>query len=75
MDFAFSPEDEAFRVEVRAFLKENLPSDWYGGSYGSSEEASALIKNLKQKAAAKGWLTMAWPKALSRSGRFKVKIA
>ena len=62
MDFAFSPEDEAFRVEVRAFLKENLPSNWYGGSYGSSEEASALIKNLKQKAAAKGWLTMAWPK-------------
>ena len=25
MDFQFSPEDEAFRLEVRQFIRENLP--------------------------------------------------
>ena len=60
MDFSFSPEDEAFRAEVRAFLKEELPDPWYGGFYGGGDRQ--VIQGLKQKAAAKGWLTMAWPK-------------
>ena len=25
MDFDYSPEEQAFRAEIRAFLKENLP--------------------------------------------------
>ena len=30
MDFAFTPEEEAFRVELRAFLDEELPEWWRG---------------------------------------------
>ena len=33
MDFNFSPEEEAFRAEVRTFIEENKPEsfDAYGG--------------------------------------------
>ena len=30
MDFRFTPEQEAFRQGVRAFLEAELPSDWGG---------------------------------------------
>ena len=28
MDFSLTPEQEAFRAEVRAWLSANLPPDW-----------------------------------------------
>ena len=28
MDYRFSQEDEAFRQEVRTFLREEVPADW-----------------------------------------------
>jgi len=28
MDFRFTPEQETFRAEVRAWLSANLPPDW-----------------------------------------------
>ena len=36
MDFAYSPEDIAFRDELRAWLEENLPkflADWGGDDH------------------------------------------
>lgn len=30
MDFQFTPEEAAFREELRIFLKEALPPDWRG---------------------------------------------
>lgn len=34
MDFEFTPEEEAFRQEIRGFLKEELPTDWVVGDEG-----------------------------------------
>ena len=58
----FSPEDEAFRQEVRDFFRAELPDDWYGMQGHESEEAAKVIQNIRKKLAKKGWLTMAWPK-------------
>ncbi len=49
MDFRFAPEQEAFRAEVRAFIREELPKSGEGESF-------------TKKLAKKGWLTMSWPK-------------
>jgi len=52
MDFKLSPEEEAFRDEVRAFLDENLPAgpDW------------------NEKVRAKGWVGFSWPKDVGGGG-------
>lgn len=49
MEFRFTPEQEAFRHEVRSFIKTEWPKAREGESF-------------TKKLAAKGWLTMSWPK-------------
>ena len=49
MDFRFTSEQEAFRQEVRSFIKTEWPKAREGESF-------------TKKLAARGWLTMSWPK-------------
>ena len=49
MEFRFTLEEEAFRKEVREFIRSELPKVRQGESF-------------TKKLAAKGWLTMSWPK-------------
>ena len=37
MDFTLTPEQEAFREEVRAWLKVNIPRDWEARAMGSAD--------------------------------------
>jgi alkylation response protein AidB-like acyl-CoA dehydrogenase len=52
MDFKLSPEEEAFRDEVRAFLDENLPAG----------------PGWNEKVRARGWVGFAWPKEVGGGG-------
>ena len=61
MEFQFSPEDEAFRQEVRAFIQRELPSEWEGGGRYPDEDDWELTLQLRKKMADNGWLTMHWP--------------
>ena len=70
MDFRFTPEQEAFREEVRAFIRENLP-DWWGGRNDRedmSPEETEVSREMVRKLARKGWLTMAWPQEYGGMG-------
>jgi len=60
MDFAFTPEETAFRAELRAFLAEELPS-WWRGMFVDDDRAMPFTRELCRKLADRGWLTMAWP--------------
>ena len=62
MDFRFSPEDEAFRAELRRFFEDEIPPDWVGGSRNPDNEDWDLTLSLRGKMSQKGWLTMHWPK-------------
>ncbi|MFA4835007.1 MAG: acyl-CoA dehydrogenase family protein [Dehalococcoidia bacterium] len=66
MDFAFTPEEEAFRQEIRDFLKQELPEGWVGPASNEEllerDDLFALGRKLAPKLAQKGWLTMGWPK-------------
>lgn len=61
MDFAFAPEDEHFRTELRAFLAEELPG-WWRGMFVDDPRAMPFTRAFCRKLAARGWLTMAWPR-------------
>jgi alkylation response protein AidB-like acyl-CoA dehydrogenase len=66
MEFRFTPEEEKFRGEIRAFLKMELPADWGQaggvGALGEGGEARwEFLREFQRKLAAKGWLTLGWP--------------
>ncbi len=58
MDFTFTPEQEAFRAEIRAFLAQEVPAEKSledGWITGFSPEFS-------RKLGARGWIGVTWPK-------------
>jgi alkylation response protein AidB-like acyl-CoA dehydrogenase len=61
MDFAFSEEEERFRSELRAFLAAELP-DWWQGMFVDDARVFPETRRFCEKLAARGWLTMAWPR-------------
>ena len=61
MDFEFPADAEAFRAELREFLDQELP-DWWTQLFDEDERIVPYTVEFCKKLAAKGWLTMAWPK-------------
>lgn len=67
MDFRFTPEQEAFRKEVRDFLE----AERKAGVYETRCDAWIIGHNpeFSRKIAAKGWIGMTWPKQYGGQGR------
>jgi len=60
MDFNFTPEEEAFRDEVRAFLDENLPPE--------DERSPMFPIEWNRKVREKRWVGFSWPKEVGGGG-------
>ncbi len=58
MDFTFTPEQEAFRQEIRTFLRERLPDDRPGWS---GENDFEFARTFLQQLAPKRWIAPVWP--------------
>ena len=65
MDLTYSPADETFRGEVRAWLEENLGGDFAGlrGKGGPGREHEAFDERVAwdRHLAAAGWTCLGWP--------------
>jgi hypothetical protein len=65
MDLTYSPEDEAFRSEVRTWLEENLSGEFAGlrGRGGPGREHEAFEDRVvwDRHLAAAGWTCLGWP--------------
>jgi len=61
MDFRFSPEEEAFRREVRFFVETECPPELRHGEIVAAEQLNLLF-DWRKKVAERGWLAPAWPK-------------
>jgi alkylation response protein AidB-like acyl-CoA dehydrogenase len=62
MDLHFTPEEIAFRQEVRAFIRDNLPADILAKmklGHGPSKEDTVRWQRILN---AKGWAGLSWPK-------------
>ncbi len=65
MEIRFTPEEEDFRMEVREFIKNELPPRWkeLGYTYWEEDDESwEIITAWNKKLAEKGWLALTWPK-------------
>jgi alkylation response protein AidB-like acyl-CoA dehydrogenase len=61
MKFAFTPEQQAFRDEVRSFLEDALPADWEGADNAIDDEAHEFGREFLKKLAPRRWIAPAWP--------------
>ncbi|MFQ5380169.1 MAG: acyl-CoA dehydrogenase family protein [Dehalococcoidia bacterium] len=74
MKYAFDKDVEAFREEVRAFIREALPDldpenpPDEGQAGRSYQEQYDYTMGFQKKLAEKGWLAMAWPKEYGGGG-------
>jgi len=71
VDFRLTPEQERFRAEVQAWLKQNLPAGWVGIAREEQfdPEYWETTKAMAKRLAARGWLTLNWPKEYGGQGR------
>ena len=62
MNLDFSPEENAFREEVRAFIKENYPADLRAAQDSGEPLTRDLYLAWHKVLAKKGWVAPSWPK-------------
>ncbi len=77
MDFDFTPEQEAFRKEVRAWLEANLPDDLRGRAFASSRadrEEVARLRAWQQTMAEAGYVGLDWPREFGGRGASIVEM-
>jgi len=77
MDFDFTPDQEAFRKEVRAWLEANLPDDLRGRAFASSRADVDEVRRLRawQKTMAEaGYVGMDWPREFGGRGASIVEM-
>ena len=69
MDLTYPPEAEAFRVEIRAWLEENLPDGWFDEGFElDGEERARFNEQWAEKLYAGGWICATWPKEYGGKG-------
>lgn len=69
MDLAYPEEAEKFRIEIRAWLKENLPEGWFDPDFKLSDtERTEFNENWTKKLFEGGWICATWPKEYGGKG-------
>lgn len=75
MDFRDSPQDAAFRQEVRDFIGRELPTelrswqgDWGITAGGAWHQKGGAIQEWARKLRDKGWMAPAWPREYGGGG-------
>jgi alkylation response protein AidB-like acyl-CoA dehydrogenase len=66
VDLRFSPDEEAFRAELRAWLAANQPAD--PGEHATLADEVAFLRAWQRTLAAAGWVGIHWPRAYGGRG-------
>ncbi|MBI3953613.1 MAG: acyl-CoA dehydrogenase family protein [Chloroflexi bacterium] len=69
MRFAFTEQEERFRVEVRQWLDGNLPQDWEEVGEEGDEGAELRQREMAKRLGERGWLAIGWPKEYGGAAR------
>ena len=72
MDFTLTPEQEAFRSRVRAWLKAHMPQEWTSRVMASSDvprpEAYDFLRDWQRKLYEAGFIGLTWPREYGGRG-------
>jgi len=68
MDLSFTPEEQKFREEVRAWVKENLPQEISHKVHNALELTRDDLQGWAKILGKKGWLGYGWPKEFGGPG-------
>jgi pimeloyl-CoA dehydrogenase large subunit len=74
MDLRFTPEETAFRAEVRSFMKDNLPATIRGKMIEGRKLGKDDLVTWQRILNAKGWAVPHWPKQWGGTGWSSVEI-
>ncbi|MGF7162391.1 hypothetical protein FHS85_004045 [Rhodoligotrophos appendicifer] len=74
MDLTFSSEDEAFRAEVRAFVRSAVPADMARRTRQGYHPTKADLKLWNEILYEKGWVAPHWPKEYGGTGWSPLQI-
>ncbi len=78
MRFTFTPEQDAFRQEIKDFLAREMPKrerPLTSGLGVGSTAADPLAREMSRKLGARGWIGLAWPKEYGGAGLGPVERA
>jgi alkylation response protein AidB-like acyl-CoA dehydrogenase len=68
MDLAFTPEEQKFRQEVRAWVRDNLPAEISHKVHNALRLTREDTQNWAKILGRKGWLAYGWPKEFGGPG-------
>jgi alkylation response protein AidB-like acyl-CoA dehydrogenase len=68
MDLSFTPEEQKFREEIRAWVKENLPKEISEKVHNALELTRDDLQRWAKILGKKGWLGYGWPKEFGGPG-------
>ena len=68
MDLAFTPQEQSFREEIRAWVQENLPHDISHKVHHALELTRDDMQRWAKILGKKGWLGYGWPKEFGGPG-------
>jgi alkylation response protein AidB-like acyl-CoA dehydrogenase len=74
MDLTFSPQEDAFRAEVRAFVSDNLPPDIRDKGKAGQRMVKDDIRRWTEILHGKGWVAPAWPVAHGGTGWGTIEV-
>ena len=68
MDLAFTPEEQQFRTDIRAWVRDNLPADISHKVHNALRLSRDDLQRWAKILGKKGWLGHAWPVAFGGPG-------
>lgn len=76
MDFSFSPEEEQFRQDLRAWLQQNLPPGW-GSTFRAPKGRDRIVflRDWQRKLHGGGYLGLSWPQEYGGRGASMIEMA
>ncbi|MEC8040627.1 MAG: acyl-CoA dehydrogenase family protein, partial [Pseudomonadota bacterium] len=68
MELSYTPEEQAFQAEVRAYLAEHLPDHISSAVRAGGELSKAIMEEWHAILQRRGWLATTWPEAFGGPG-------